>query len=257
VFGPAQARFAHDGDMGGSVRLSGMDRRQTATASGVALFHGVVAWAVLAGNGVVPVPVPAATMSLFEVEAVPEPPPPAAEPKKAKAPEREGKASPANLKARPKPVAAPKPIVKVEAPPAPPIAAEGIENSAGAAPLPGPGTGAGGEGTGLGSGGQGTGTGGGGGTGARWRKGRIKDSDYPRAASSAKIGGTVVAHFDVGVDGRVSNCRVVASSGNADLDRTTCRLIEKRFRYEPARDASGRPMPDVAGWRQSWWLEPR
>jgi protein TonB len=42
-------------------------------------------------------------------------------------------------------------------------------------------------------------------------------------------------------DGRVGGCTVVRSSGHASLDETTCRLIERRFRYRPALDASGRP----------------
>jgi protein TonB len=67
----------------------------------------------------------------------------------------------------------------------------------------------------------------------------------------------VQAHFEVGVDGRVSDCRVVRSSGNAELDATTCRLIERRFRYAPARDAQGRAVPDVAGWEEEWWIGKR
>ncbi|WP_380872665.1 hypothetical protein ACFB49_35830 [Sphingomonas sp. DBB INV C78] len=111
--------------------------------------------------------------------------------------------------------------------------------------------------SGQGTGGRGNGMGSGGGSRPRWISGTIKDSDYPRAASRVKVGGTVVVHFDVRTDGRVSNCRVATSSGNADLDRTTCQLVEQRFRYAPATDATGRAVGDVAGWKQVWWLEPR
>jgi protein TonB len=45
------------------------------------------------------------------------------------------------------------------------------------------------------------------------------------------------------------------SSGHSELDSTTCRLIEQRFRYEPARDSEGRPVPQVVGWAQRWWQE--
>ncbi|MCA1749419.1 MAG: energy transducer TonB, partial [Sphingomonadales bacterium] len=49
-------------------------------------------------------------------------------------------------------------------------------------------------------------------------------------------------------------CVVVESSGNADLDSATCRMIRQRFRYAPARNAAGEPVADRRGWRQSWCL---
>ena len=231
-------------------------RRETLAIAGVAFLHAAIAYVVLAPSVV---QLPVAEGPLMIAEITPPAPEPEISPKsaKARAPRPEGAASAANRRARPSEVVAPPPSVAVPPPiVAAPIAATGAAVSAGAAPVAGPGTGAGGQGVGLGSGGQGSGTGGGGG-GARWVKGRIKDSDYPRAAAKAEIGGAVIVNFDVGTNGRVSNCRVVSSSGNADLDGTTCRLIEKRFRYKPATDAQGRAVASVAAWRQEWWLEPR
>lgn len=175
-------------------------------------------------------------------------------------PDPEGAASAANIKKTSAPFEAPKPIVKIpprKPLPAAPKVGKGRDNDAGAADTPGTGTGAGGAGSGFGSGNGGDGTGGGGGVASRARLigGRIKNSDYPKSATAAKQGGTVTAHFTVGTDGRPSNCRVVKSSGNADIDATTCRLIEQRFRYEPARNKAGQPIPDVTGWQQTWWLE--
>lgn len=233
-------------------------RRETAAIAAVVLLHAGVAYLALR-PAMIAVPTVDVPIMITEItEPVPEPEP-APEPVKKRAPRPEGKASPANKRARPSEVVAPKPPIQLPPPPvvAAPVASTGLDTSAGAAPVEGPGTGAGGQGAGLGSGGQGTGTGGGGGSSARWVKGRIKDSDYPRAASRDEIGGAVVAYFDVGTDGRARNCRVVASSGNADLDGTTCRLIEKRFRYRPATDAQGRPITTTVGWRQEWWLERR
>ena len=63
--------------------------------------------------------------------------------------------------------------------------------------------------------------------------------------------------FTVGTDGRARDCAVLRSSGDATLDATTCRLIADRFRYAPATDAGGRPVAEVRGWRQDWWLEKR
>ncbi|TFU00293.1 TonB family protein [Polymorphobacter arshaanensis] len=103
--------------------------------------------------------------------------------------------------------------------------------------------------------GGGTGNGSGGGiVRARWASGSISNGDYPKAARAAGVGGAVTVHFDVRADGGVEHCHVVSSSGSAILDETTCRLIEARFRYVPARDAAGAAITDIAGWRQDWWL---
>jgi protein TonB len=67
----------------------------------------------------------------------------------------------------------------------------------------------------------------------------------------------VLVRYTVGVDGRPSGCTVTQSSGNEDLDSNTCRLVEQRFRYEPARDADGRVVPDTVNGRHVWWTEPR
>lgn len=91
--------------------------------------------------------------------------------------------------------------------------------------------------------------------GARLLGGRIRNSDYPREARQAGAEGTVFVRFAVRPDGRVGGCSVTRSSGHPALDATTCRLIQKRFRYEPARDADGRRVPDVMQGRQVWWVE--
>ena len=65
----------------------------------------------------------------------------------------------------------------------------------------------------------------------------------------------MVARLNVGANGRVTSCSVTRSSGNSALDETTCRLIQQRFRFDPATDSQGRPIPSVTGWQQRWWLE--
>ena len=231
-------------------------RRETAAIAAVAVLHIAVAYLALRPS-LIALPAPPQTPVMI-TEISPPKPESEPEPVEARAPRREGAASAANKRARPSEVVAPKSPIELPPPPvtAAPVASTGLDASVGAAPDEGPGSGSGGEGTGLGSGREGIGTGGGGGTAARWVKGRIRNSDYPDAASRAEVGGTVIVNFDVTTEGRVRNCRVVSSSGNADLDGTTCRLIEKRFRYKPARDATGRPVGSTLAWRQEWWLEP-
>lgn len=191
--------------------------------------------------------------------ALPAPPPPREEVAPAKAPSEKasGKASAANKHAKAAAVAAPPPKLPPIAPPiaAAPRPGAGNDASAGATPNPGPGSGAGGRGDGTGAGGPGSGTGGG--TKAVWRSGTIRDRDYPREASRAKAGGEVEVRFTIEASGRVSGCRVTRPSGDASLDRTTCDLIEERFRFKPATNAAGEPVASQYGWRQSWWLERR
>ena len=101
-----------------------------------------------------------------------------------------------------------------------------------------------GTGSGGGPGGQGTGTGQGeGGTDLEQIAGEIKVSDYPRAERRAGIGGRVEFRFTVGVTGRVTDCTITRSSGNAELDATTCRVVMKRFRYRPSTNAAGYSIP--------------
>lgn len=192
-------------------------------------------------------------LKLFDVLV--EPPPPITEqPADIASPEPEGAAAPPSLP--PTPVVAPTPEIPVPAKPpivAAPTPGTGSATSEGTADRAGTGTGSGGVGTGSGSGGAGTGTGGGGSPAVRVRGG-ISNSDYPSSAKRAGIEGTVYVRFTVAPSGSVRGCQVTRSSGNAALDSTTCRLIERRFRYRPATDARGRPVESVQSTSFQWYL---
>ncbi len=231
-------------------------------AFGVAVFHLLLGYLFLTGLGTQVTTRLSDHLKIFEVPAEP-PPAPRDDPQPAKeqAPLEEGAAAPLNLKAKPSPVVAPPPRIRLDVPPpvtaAPlPSPVTGTDPSAGAADVPGRGTGSGGLGSGTGSGGQGFGpAGGGGGSRAVRRSGIISGrTDYPRAARRAGIEGSVAVQFTVRPDGSVSDCEVLRSSANAELDATTCRLIEERFRYEPARDAQGRPTTEVVRRTFEWML---
>ena len=230
------------------------------SAAGVAAFHALLGYGLITGLAL---EMPAALGDPLKVFDIPQSPPPPIEqvaPAPQAAPEPEGAAAPPNLESQAAPVVAPPPEVRLEVPPpvvAAPVPAQGNEASAGAAPVRGPGSGAGGEGTGLGSGRSGSGTGGGGGVRARLLRGELSRSDYPRALKRAGIGGRVSLRLAVGADGRVTGCTVTGSSGNAELDETNCRLIRERYHFEPARDASGRAIPDVINESHVWWTRPR
>jgi protein TonB len=108
--------------------------------------------------------------------------------------------------------------------------------------------------------GQGSGTGAGDGSGTAATPplrvaGALGDRDYPRGAR--RIGGTVAIAFRVRGDGRVDGCRVIASSGSSVLDELTCDLVEKRFRYRPARDAEGQAVDAAQRTSFTWGTRPR
>jgi periplasmic protein TonB len=240
------------------IDLSDSRKTDRLKAGAVAfLFEAALGYALIVGLGVQPPAV--VTDQLKMVGLLPDhpPPPPKVVPPPKRTPEKEGAASPPNLRSKPTEIVRPPPPpLPLPVPPpvaAAPIAGPGAAPNAGAAPVPGPGTGSGGLGNGTGSGNGGNGGGGGGmGSGPRWVKGRIKDKDYPRSSGEAGVGGVVTVRYVVEPDGRAANCVVVRSSGHADLDETTCRLIEERFRYKPARDRNGRPVPAIMEGRHEW-----
>jgi protein TonB len=242
--------------------FTGISRRPDRIRAGVAtvLIHLLLGYALLTGLGV---PVTQKIGEVMQVIDLAPPPIPREkiEPNPKRSIKREGRASPPNLKARATEIVLPPPIVPPLVPPPQVVTAKvagaGAAAASGNAAVVGPGTGSGGIGNGTGSGGAGDGDGDGGDeTPPRLRKGRLKNSDYPSSAGEAGVEGTVSVRYLVGVDGRVSECEVTRSSGNAELDRTTCRLIEERFRYDPSRDAQGRPVPSLIVENHSWFIKP-
>ena len=236
-------------------------RDRLKAGAGVALLHGLLGYALIAGLGVRFAPERGGDLKLFDI---PEPPPPENSVRaKVRVDEPEGAAAPPSLRAKASPVVAPPPKIKLNPPPplvaAPlPTPVVGNDRSTGASDIDGPGTGGGGEGAGTGSGGEGSGTGGGRAVPARRVSGAISGAtDYPPAARRAGVEGSVSVRFTVGTDGSVSTCRVLRSTASPELDATTCRLIERRFRYEPAMDAAGRPVPETIGRTFDWLLPAR
>ena len=78
--------------------------------------------------------------------------------------------------------------------------------------------------------------------------------DYPLVAMRAGHEGT--AAFEVVVDeqGRAQSCRIVQSSGWPELDEATCRVVQRRARFNPARDAQGNPVKSTYSGKIRWRL---
>lgn len=82
----------------------------------------------------------------------------------------------------------------------------------------------------------------------------ITTDDYPAAALRAEDEGTTGITVRVGADGRVLTCSVTATSGSGTLDAATCRLYQRRARFEPARDDSGAAVETSYSDRVRWQL---
>lgn len=73
--------------------------------------------------------------------------------------------------------------------------------------------------------------------------GWVTTEDYPGSDLRQNHSGTVRFRLALDASGKVSGCTITQSSGYQGLDATTCRLITRRARFDPARNASG----DAAG----------
>jgi protein TonB len=69
--------------------------------------------------------------------------------------------------------------------------------------------------------------------------------------------GTVGVRLAVGPNGRATGCQVTRSSGNGSLDATTCRLLQQRLQFSPARDRNGNPTTTVVESTHVWGRRPR
>jgi TonB family protein len=82
----------------------------------------------------------------------------------------------------------------------------------------------------------------------------FRAADYPAEAMRLGEEGRVGVRVQVAADGRVTGCRVTASSGSRALDEGTCRVLSERARYAPARDAAGAAVADEVAEQVQWAL---
>ncbi len=197
----------------------------------VALIHAVLGYVFVTGLGIKYVKKAAEQLNVIDVAE--EPPPPEEEPPPPPPPPPDMPPPP------PPPPTAPPPMVQLNAPPVyvappPPPAPPPSAPPAPPAPPPPPVVSKAAAPRG---------------NPASW----ITSDDYPSRALRDEAQGRVTAAWDINAQGRAENCRIVSSSGNADLDEQTCVLVLRRARYQPALDAGGSPMRSTA--RQSWKWE--
>lgn len=72
-------------------------------------------------------------------------------------------------------------------------------------------------------------------------QGWITNNDYPGSDLRRGNEGTAQYRVVVGSDGRVSRCEIIVSTGHPGLDDATCRHIERRARFDPAKNGEAKP----------------
>ncbi|MBX9925607.1 MAG: energy transducer TonB, partial [Hyphomicrobiaceae bacterium] len=80
------------------------------------------------------------------------------------------------------------------------------------------------------------------------------NDDYPARAQREEREGTAGFRVTIGPDGRVTGCDITASSGHADLDQETCKLVTRRARFDPALDRDGNPTTGSYSNRVRWQI---
>lgn len=228
------------------------DQTRPDKAKAVAAVIGVYA-AIVTAVLLVPADTPlrrgdAAPTVLIDVKELPEPQPPPKE-QAGKTEEEEGAAG---KKAEPTPVVAPKPVIEVPANPpitTAPIAGVGSAPTAGAAET-GTGPGAGGSGTGRGGGGSG----GGGGLGSQAKLLGGNSSRLPsrllRPFPADRGFGYLL--LTIAESGRVTDCSVLQTTGQAPVDQALCDIMVRRSRWEPARDRQGNAVSTKVRYTATW-----
>ncbi len=69
--------------------------------------------------------------------------------------------------------------------------------------------------------------------------GWITTSDYRTRWINEGLSGTASFTLKIDASGRVTNCSITKSTGHDVLDGATCRLLERRARFTPARNGNG------------------
>ncbi|MEO8723725.1 MAG: energy transducer TonB [Sphingobium sp.] len=191
----------------------------------VALIHVVLGYAFVTGLGMKYVKKAAEQLNVIDVKEEPpppdEPPPPPPKPTDVPPPPVITPPPAVVFQAPPVNVAPPPPPVFVTQAPPPPAPPPPPGKATRAAPKSNPGT---------------------------W----FSDDDYPQRAQREGAHGTTGFRLDVGPDGRVTGCTVTSSSGNSELDETTCRLAPRRARFKPAMGTDKQPMSDSYSGRVTW-----
>ena len=215
---------------------------------GALVVHAALGALILSGFNVKTVTQTVERLKTFDIrEALPPPQPPPPRQVSSRARDKQGAAA---KRARATAIVAPRPriVIPTEQTMTAALApSTGSAATAGAADA-GTGTGAGGSGTGPGGGGAGDYSGY---TPARMLN-KIPNHEYRRIASGRIPWGSAAIRFRVNVDGTMTNCRIVRSSGDPIVDAVVCDAATRYLRFTPARNRAGRPIEQDMSYTPTW-----
>jgi TonB family protein len=83
---------------------------------------------------------------------------------------------------------------------------------------------------------------------------RVTNDDYPASSLAKKSEGVVKFSLVIGENGRVSDCSIVRSSGDAALDSATCFHIKRRAKFYPATDENGNLTIGIYAGKITWTI---
>ena len=81
----------------------------------------------------------------------------------------------------------------------------------------------------------------------------VTPDDLPPAYQNMAQTRLAIMRFDINTSGRVESCRILLSTGAAPLDAQSCRVMQARARYRPARDGAGQAVATVRTKHIDWW----
>lgn len=81
----------------------------------------------------------------------------------------------------------------------------------------------------------------------------MQGDHYPAAALVARAEGRTSFVLMIQPNGRPSDCQITKTSGNADLDKTTCELFRKGY-FNPAVDENGTKVAGEWSSAMNWKL---
>jgi protein TonB len=83
---------------------------------------------------------------------------------------------------------------------------------------------------------------------------RVTRNDYPPVSLRLNETGVTIVKVQIDATGAVVSVELAKSSGHSRLDEKALQIVKSRFRYSPAKDASGNPIPATINQGVKWEL---
>lgn len=86
--------------------------------------------------------------------------------------------------------------------------------------------------------------------------GFASNRNYPKSLLRKDMGGRAVTAVLIGIDGNISDCRVIESSSEPEFNEIACQTVANTMTFEPARNAAGQAVPGHSIQRITWGAGP-